>query len=131
MRSANPVLPDRAPPRTSTCPPMSSSDSASTQGASIGRRAGLRQVAAKSCNRLHKPLSHRHQSHYGPRAPGRRIDVFGGWQVTRYYLGVDGGGTNCRIRLADENLVTLADANGGRSNLQIDAGEPAFRSISE
>ncbi len=51
--------------------------------------------------------------------------------MTRYYLGVDGGGTNCRIRLADENLVTLGDAGGGRSNLQIDGGEPAFRSISE
>ena len=44
---------------------------------------------------------------------------------------MDGGGTNCRIRLADANLVTLADAAGGRSNLQIDNGEPAFRSISE
>jgi glucosamine kinase len=51
--------------------------------------------------------------------------------LTRYFLGVDGGGTNCRIRLADENLNTLADATGGRSNLQIDNGEPAFRSISE
>lgn len=51
--------------------------------------------------------------------------------MSRYYLGVDGGGTNCRIRLTDANLVTLADAAGGRSNLQIDAGEPAFRSISE
>ncbi|MEQ1901957.1 MAG: BadF/BadG/BcrA/BcrD ATPase family protein [Devosia sp.] len=51
--------------------------------------------------------------------------------VPRYFLGVDGGGTNCRVRLADENLVTLADAGGGRSNLQIDNGEPAFRSISE
>jgi glucosamine kinase len=51
--------------------------------------------------------------------------------VPRYYLGVDGGGTNCRIRLADENLNTLADAAGGRSNLQIEAGEPAFRSIME
>lgn len=49
--------------------------------------------------------------------------------MARYYLGVDGGGTNCRIRLADENLVTLADAGGGRSNLQIEAGEPAYRSI--
>src|SRR5690606_23120914 len=51
--------------------------------------------------------------------------------VPRLYLGVDGGGTNCRIRLADENLVTLADAAGGRSNLQIENGEPAFRSITE
>lgn len=51
--------------------------------------------------------------------------------MARYYLGVDGGGTNCRIRLADENLNTLADAAGGRSNLQIDAGEPAFRSVTD
>ena len=51
--------------------------------------------------------------------------------MPRYYLGVDGGGTNCRIRLADENLKTLADATGGRSNLQIEAGDPAFRSITE
>jgi len=51
--------------------------------------------------------------------------------VPRLFLGVDGGGTNCRIRLADENLNTLADAAGGRSNLQIGNGDPAFRSISE
>ncbi len=51
--------------------------------------------------------------------------------MPRYYLGVDGGGTNCRIRLADENLQTLADAGGGRSNLQIEGGEPAYRSIAE
>jgi glucosamine kinase len=44
---------------------------------------------------------------------------------------VDGGGTNCRIRLADARLQTLADASGGRSNLQIENGEPAFRSIME
>jgi glucosamine kinase len=51
--------------------------------------------------------------------------------VPRYYLGVDGGGTNCRVRLADENLVTLAEVRNGRSNLQIDAGEPAFKAISD
>lgn len=49
--------------------------------------------------------------------------------MTRYYLGVDGGGTNCRIRLADENLVTLGEGRGGPSNLQIQNGEPAYRSI--
>lgn len=49
--------------------------------------------------------------------------------MARYYLGVDGGGTNCRVRLADAGLTTLADAGGGRSNLQIEGGEPAFRSI--
>lgn len=49
--------------------------------------------------------------------------------MARLYLGVDGGGTNCRVRLADADLRTLGEANGGRSNLQIEAGEPAFRSI--
>ncbi|HVW94034.1 MAG TPA: BadF/BadG/BcrA/BcrD ATPase family protein [Devosia sp.] len=51
--------------------------------------------------------------------------------MARYYLGVDGGGTNCRIRLADADLNTLAEAAGGRSNLQIEGGEPAYRSIME
>jgi len=51
--------------------------------------------------------------------------------VPRYYLGVDGGGTNCRVRLADENLVTLAEVKNGRSNLQIDAGDPAYKAISD
>lgn len=51
--------------------------------------------------------------------------------MAKYYLGVDGGGTNCRIRLANEKLETLADASGGRSNLQIEGGEPAYRSITE
>ncbi len=51
--------------------------------------------------------------------------------MTRYYLGVDGGGTNCRVRLADENLQTLAEVKNGRSNLQIDDGEPAYRAIQD
>jgi len=51
--------------------------------------------------------------------------------VPRYYLGVDGGGTNCRVRLADENLKTLAEVKNGRSNLQIDDGEPAYKAISD
>jgi glucosamine kinase len=54
-----------------------------------------------------------------------------GPHLTRYYLGVDGGGTNCRIRLADENLSTLGEGRGGPSNLQIQNGEPAYRSILE
>ena len=49
--------------------------------------------------------------------------------MPRYYLGVDGGGTNCRVRLADEHLVTLAEVRNGRSNLQIDDGEPAYKAI--
>jgi glucosamine kinase len=49
--------------------------------------------------------------------------------VARFYLGVDGGGTNCRVRLADADLNTLAEVTNGRSNLQLDGGEPAYRSI--
>lgn len=49
--------------------------------------------------------------------------------MPRYYLGVDGGGTNCRIRLADKTLATLAETQGGRSNLQLEGGEPAYASI--
>ncbi|WDR02481.1 BadF/BadG/BcrA/BcrD ATPase family protein [Devosia algicola] len=50
--------------------------------------------------------------------------------MPRYYLGVDGGGTNCRVRLANENLETLAEVRNGRSNLQIDDGNPAYAAIS-
>ena len=53
-----------------------------------------------------------------------------GRDVTRYYLGVDGGGTNCRIRFADENLVTLGEASiREASNLQIEAGAAGYQSI--
>ncbi len=51
--------------------------------------------------------------------------------MPRYYLGVDGGGTNCRLRLADENLETLAEVRNGRSNLQIGEAEPAYKAISD
>ncbi len=51
--------------------------------------------------------------------------------VPKYFLGVDGGGTNCRIRLADANLNTLAEARGGRSNLQLQGGDPAYASIQQ
>jgi glucosamine kinase len=51
--------------------------------------------------------------------------------LATYFLGVDGGGTNCRIRLADEDLNPLAEVRSGRANLQIDAGEPAYRAITE
>jgi Predicted N-acetylglucosamine kinase len=49
--------------------------------------------------------------------------------VPRYYLGVDGGGTNCRVRLTNDQLETLAEVKNGRSNLQIDGGEPAYKAI--
>jgi len=55
----------------------------------------------------------------------------GGADVATYYLGVDGGGTNCRIRLADADLKPLAEVRSGRANLQIDAGEPAYRAITD
>ncbi len=51
--------------------------------------------------------------------------------MPKLYLGVDGGGTNCRIRLADENLNTLAEAKKGRANLQIEKGDPGYRAIFE
>ncbi len=61
--------------------------------------------------------------------PARGSQCCGSASLPKYYLGVDGGGTNCRIRLADENLVTLAEAGGGPSNLQLQGGEPAYQSI--
>ncbi|WP_196259394.1 BadF/BadG/BcrA/BcrD ATPase family protein [Pelagibacterium limicola] len=51
--------------------------------------------------------------------------------MPRYYLGVDGGGTNCRVRLADADLNPIAEVTNGRSNLQLENGEPAYRSITE
>jgi glucosamine kinase len=54
-----------------------------------------------------------------------------GRPVPRLYLGVDGGGTNCRVRLADETLKPLAEARKGRANLQIENGDPGYRAILE
>ncbi len=51
--------------------------------------------------------------------------------MPRLLLGVDGGGTNCRVRLADETLKTLGEARGGASNLQLRGGDLAYRSILE
>ena len=67
--------------------------------------------------------------HYGPRRPTETAfaEALEARCVPRFYLGVDGGGTNCRVRLADENLKTLAEAGSGRSNLQIDDGDPAYQ----
>ena len=61
--------------------------------------------------------------------PRRHGDHQSGAKLARYFLGVDGGGTNCRVRLTDESLTTLGEAHGGPSNLQILNGEPAYRSI--
>ena len=60
-------------------------------------------------------------------APGKTSN---GAELARYYLGVDGGGTNCRVRIADENLRTLGEATiREASNLQIEAGDAAYQSI--
>jgi glucosamine kinase len=71
------------------------------------------------------------RSHYGPPAPEGALRPILGPELTRYYLGVDGGGTNCRIRLADENLRTLGEGRGGPSNLQLQNADPAYESILE
>lgn len=50
--------------------------------------------------------------------------------MAKYYLGVDGGGTNCRIRLADRDLKTLAETTiRDASNLQIEAGDAAYANV--
>lgn len=50
--------------------------------------------------------------------------------MAKLYLGVDGGGTNCRIRLADEKLNTLAETTiRDPSNLQIEAGDAAYANV--
>src|SRR5665213_2077134 len=61
--------------------------------------------------------------------PQNRTPAQSGAKLARYFLGVDGGGTNCRIRLTDEQLQTLGEGHGGPSNLQIQNGDLAYRSI--
>ncbi|NOZ32121.1 MAG: N-acetylglucosamine kinase [Alphaproteobacteria bacterium] len=49
----------------------------------------------------------------------------------KYYLGIDGGGTNCRMRLVDTDLQTLGDAAiDSPSNLQLRDGDAAFEAVS-
>lgn len=38
----------------------------------------------------------------------------------RYYLGIDGGGTNCRARLRDAAGRLLGEGRGGRANVRLD-----------
>ncbi len=50
--------------------------------------------------------------------------------MTRMFLGVDGGGTRCRMRLADASLKTIAEAQiDAPSNLQVENGDAAFAAI--
>lgn len=48
------------------------------------------------------------------------------------FIGVDGGGTNCRMRLADANLKTLGEAITERpANLQVRDGDAAYDAVIE
>lgn len=50
--------------------------------------------------------------------------------MAKYFVGVDAGGTKCRMRLADSQLNTLAEAVIEKpSNLQLRDGEAAYESI--
>jgi len=50
--------------------------------------------------------------------------------LPQLFLGVDGGGTKCRMRLADENLGTLAElVVNSPVNLQLRDGEAAYETI--
>lgn len=52
--------------------------------------------------------------------------------MIKYYLGVDGGGTKCRMVLADLELNVLGEAVTSKpSNLQVRDGDAAFEAISE
>lgn len=47
------------------------------------------------------------------------------------FLGIDGGGTNCRARLTDKDLNVLAQVRGGPANTTIGDGSQAYNSIIE
>lgn len=49
---------------------------------------------------------------------------------TALYMGIDGGGTSCRVRLADANGQCLAEAKTGSANVYQDADQ-AWRSVDE
>lgn len=52
--------------------------------------------------------------------------------MQEFYLGVDGGGTKCRMRLADTDLNIVAEAAIEKpSNLQVRQGDAAYESITE
>lgn len=62
-----------------------------------------------------------------------RSNLIGGKRpVAKFYLGVDGGGTKCRMRLADAELKTLGEAVTDRpSNLQVRSGNAAYEAITD
>lgn len=47
-----------------------------------------------------------------------------------YYIGIDGGGTRCRVRLCDEQLRTLASAEAGSANVFQDT-QQAWQSVQQ
>ena len=52
--------------------------------------------------------------------------------MPKYFIGVDGGGTKCRMRLTDTDLNILAEAVTERpSNLQVRGGDAAYEAIQE
>ncbi len=52
--------------------------------------------------------------------------------MAKYYLGVDGGGTKCRMRLADADLNTLGEAVTSKpSNLQVRDGNAAYEAVNQ
>ena len=52
--------------------------------------------------------------------------------VPRYFIGVDGGGTKCRMRLTDTDLNILAEAVTDKpSNLQVRGGDAAYEAVTD
>lgn len=52
--------------------------------------------------------------------------------MQKLFVGVDGGGTKCRMRLSDENLEPLAESViAAPSNLQVRNGDAAYAAIKE
>ncbi len=52
--------------------------------------------------------------------------------MPRYFIGVDGGGTKCRMRLTDTNLTILAEAVTDKpSNLQVRGGDAAYEAVTD
>jgi glucosamine kinase len=50
--------------------------------------------------------------------------------LRQLFLGVDGGGTKCRMRLADENLKTLSEViTQSPANLQLRDGDVAYETV--
>ncbi len=51
------------------------------------------------------------------------LGVLGGAVAAAYFLGIDGGGTNCRARVRDAKGRLIGEATGGPSNIATDPAE--------